>query len=411
MYDSHPRRILLMYITKVSGHRAATVAIERSLKLLDPATEVMSINGFGYAYPTFEKVVNRAYMGIIRRTPKVWDYLYDNPQIVRRTEGLKNYLHKTSHKKLAKLFEQFRPDTVVCTQAFPCGMVADYKRAHGLNINLIGVLTDYAPHSFWLNEGVDYYVVPSEDSKERFLKKGIPAERIKVYGIPTHANFSIHKDRNIIARKLGFDAQIPVLLIMGGGQGLGPIKDVVKSLLKLKKELQLIVIAGVNKKLIKWLNKTALRSEKKMRVFEYVDNVDELMDVASLIITKPGGMTTSECLAKGLPMVIINPLPGQEMRNTDFLLEKGIALRVHKTDDIGEEVELLLKSPHNLQSMRQAALLNGRPHAAMDIARLILYAKPGAKALRGVGTSLHREFPQDQQIQLRDAPQDKPVDV
>ncbi len=369
---TNPRKILLMYITKVSGHRAATLALEKSLNQFDPTAEIMSINGFGYTYPLLEKVVNKAYMGIIKRTPKVWDYLYDNPNIVKKTETIKNFLHKTSHTKLSALLEKFQADTVVCTQAFPCGMVADYKKAHKLKFLLIGVLTDYAPHSFWLNDGVDYYVVPSEETRDRFIKKGVAPPSIKVFGIPIQARFTRRLDKKALAQKLGLNLEVPVLLIMGGGQGLGPIKDVVRSLRKLKRPLQMIVLAGTNGRLLRWLRKHSQKLDNRMIVYEFVDNVDELMEVSTLIITKPGGMTTSEALAKGLPIVIIDPLPGQEMRNTDFLLKSGIAIRVDNTSDIGEEAELLLKSPEALAAMRKAAYENSHPQAACDIARFIL---------------------------------------
>ena len=367
-----PRRILLMYITKVSGHRAATIALEKSLHLLDPTAEIMSINGFGYTYPLLEKVVNKAYMGIIKRTPRVWDYLYDNPKVVKQTETIKKYLHKTSHTKLSQLFEKFQPDTIVCTQAFPCGMVADYKMAHHLKFLLVGVLTDYAPHSFWLNPGVDYYVVPSEESRDRFIKKGVSPESIKVFGIPIKTSFSKKFDKEALAQKFQLNLKVPILLIMGGGQGLGPIKDVVKSLIKLKTNVQLIVVAGTNKRLLRWLKKNQKKTEKKILAYDFVDYVEELMEIATLIITKPGGMTTSESLAKSLPMVIVNPLPGQEMRNTDFLLQAGIGIRLDHTHDVGEEIELLLKSPQRLFAMRRAAYDNGRPQAALDTARFIL---------------------------------------
>ena len=368
----NPRKILLMYITKVSGHRAATLALEKSLNQLDPTTEIMSINGFGYTYPLLEKVVNKTYMGIIKRTPKVWDYLYDNPNIVKRVETIKNFLHKTSHSKLSELFEKFQADTVVCTQAFPCGMVADYKKAHNLKFLLVGVLTDYAPHSFWLNEGVDYYVVPSEETRDRFIKKGVASQSIKVFGIPIQSRFTKRLDKKALAQKFGLNVDLPVVLIMGGGQGLGPIKDVVRSLRKLKSPLQMIVLAGTNARLLRWLRKHSAKLDKKIIVYEFADNVDELMEVSTLIITKPGGMTTSEALSKGLPMVIINPLPGQEIRNTDFLLKSGIALRVDNRIDIGEEVELLLKSPEALLAMRKAAYENSHPTAASDVAQFIL---------------------------------------
>lgn len=373
------RRVLLMYITKVSGHRQATMAVQRALKQLDPNMEAPTVNGFGYTYPRLERVVNSAYMSVIKTTPKVWDYMYDNPNIVKNSKRIKDYLHKTSHEKIAKLIERHQPDTVVCTQAFPCGMVAAYKKAHKADFKVVGVLTDYAPHSFWINDGVDYYIVPSNDAKERFVTKGIPEDMIKVYGIPIRSKFSLQLDKKPILEKLGLEENIPTILIMGGGQGLGPIRRVVKSLLKIEMPLQMIVLTGVNKKLMKWLDKQQNKKKKpktqknkKLIVYEYANNVDELMEAATLIVTKPGGMTTSECLAKGLPMVIVNPLPGQEMRNTDFLLQKNIAIRIDKTSDIGEEIELLLKSPEKIIDMKRAAYSESHPHAALDIAKLIL---------------------------------------
>ncbi|MBF0619228.1 MAG: glycosyltransferase, partial [Candidatus Omnitrophica bacterium] len=260
-------------------------------------------------------------------------------------------------------------------QAFPCGMVADYKVVNKLDITLIGVLTDWAPHTYWINEGVDYYVVPSEDTKERFIKKGVPAEKIRVFGIPIRYNFAEKIDERAARISLGLDPAMPTVLVMGGGQGLGPMKDAVKELMKSPTPLQMIVIAGANLKLAKWLVKASKKSPKKIVHYDYASNVDVLMEAATLIVTKPGGMTTSECLAKGLPMVIINPLPGQEARNTDFLLEKGIGVHVHDVRDLADEVDLLLRSPERLSVMSKAAYENGKPYAADDIARLVMEAR------------------------------------
>jgi len=365
-------KILLMYITKVSGHRQATIAIQKAIKELDPKIQAPAFNGFGYAYPILEKIVNKAYMSVIKRTPKIWDILYDNPKIVKSSESVKKFLHKTSHEKISRLFIKHKPDVVVCIQAFPCGMVAHYKKENNLDIKLIGVLTDFAPHSFWINEGVDYYVVPSQEAKDRFISKGVHAETIKVFGIPIKSKFSKELDKNQIASSLGFDTSIPTILIMGGGQGFGPIKKIVKSLVKINANFQAIVLAGVNKKILKGLKRCVKKSSKKILVFEYAKNVDELMEVADLIITKPGGMTTAESLVKGLPMVIVNPIPGQEMRNTDFLIQKGIAIRVDDTNDVGEEVEVLLKTPERLNAMSKAAYEYASPDAALNIAKLIL---------------------------------------
>lgn len=370
--EPQARRILLMYISKVSGHRQATVAIQKALRNLLPDAEIMSINGFEYTYPILEKVVNRAYMGVIKSVPVLWDKMYDNPKLVKRSKGIKEFLNKKSHKKLHKLFEEFKPDTVICTQAFPCGMVADYKTTHSGTFHLIGVLTDFAPHAYWLNPGVDYYIVPSEDAKNRFVASGISPEAIKVFGIPIRTKFAERIEKGDVRRKLGLDTELPTVLVMGGGQGLGPIKKVVQSLLKLPDHLQLIVIAGTNLKLMHWLKQTKTMTDKNMLIYDYAANVNELMDASTMIITKPGGMTTSECLAKGLPMIIVNPIPGQEVHNTNFLIKEGIALRVDDVDEIAREVKALLGSPERLAAMSKAASDHGRPLAARDIADLVV---------------------------------------
>jgi len=368
------RRILLMYITKVSGHRQATVAIQQTLKQLNPFVKAPTVNGFGYTYPILEKVVNQAYMSVIKTTPKIWDYVYDNPKVVKNSQFIKKFLHKTSYEKLDKLFKRHEPHTIVCTQAFPCGMAAGYKIERKLKTKIIGVLTDFAPHSFWINEGVDYYIVPSLEAKERFIKKGVSSDSIKVYGIPIRAKFATQLAKQPIAKELGLDASLPTILVMGGGQGLGPIKSIVKSLIKIEMNFQIVVLAGTNKKIVSNLNKSVEKTNKKVLVFEFMPNVDKLMELATLIITKPGGITTAECLAKGLPMVIVDPIPGQEMRNTDFLIKKGVGIRIDETNDVGEEVELLLKSPERLAVMSKAAYENSYPHSTLDIAKLILNA-------------------------------------
>ena len=372
MTQSRPKRILLMYISQVSGHRQSAVAIAKSLKTLAPGCEIMSINGFGYTYPLMEKIVNTAYLGVIKRVPKIWEYLYDNPKIIKASEQFKQKIHKSSHKKLQPLMDKFKPDIVICTQAFPCGMVADYKMEHQLPCKVVGVLTDFAPHLYWLHPGVDYYVVPSEEAKERYVKEGVDPGQIKVFGIPIRDKFAAKLDRAALAKKLGLSPDVPTVLIMGGGQGLGPMKDAVKALMGLSRPLQMIVIAGTNVKLAHWLKRMQCRTDKKIVFYDYAVNVDELMEVSSLIISKPGGMTTSECLAKGLPMVIVDPIPGQEERNSRFLVKNGIAVRIDDKPQIGPKIDELLDNSSQLRAMREAAFKHGKPKAAEHIARFVL---------------------------------------
>lgn len=370
------KRIMLMYISEVSGHHSATLAIEKSLRLLSNDVEILNINAFNYTNPISEKIINRLYMAVIKRTPQVWDYLYDNPAVIKKLEKIKETIHKMNSPKLKDLFNRFRPDVVLCTQAFPCGMVADFKKIYNSDLPLISVLTDYIPHSYWVYDNVSFYITPSEEIGTRLALKGIQENRIKPMGIPCDPKFTAKVDKKEVLRKLGLDQNSPIILIMGGGQGLGPIKTIVASLEKLNTKIQEIVITGNNKRLYGSLKRKIRQYQQKILLFGYSNNIHELMDIADLIITKPGGITTAEALAKKLPMLIINPIPGQEENNTVYLTKSGAALKVDNLEEINLIVDKLVSSSDKLTLMRESALRIGKPYASMDIAKFLLNIKP-----------------------------------
>ncbi len=361
-----------MYISEVSGHRNAALAIEKALKSLAPQTEVTNINAFNYTNPIAEKIVNSIYMGIIKVAPQIWDYLYDNPKILKRVGRAKDNIHKANSPKLKKLFERLKPDAVVCTQAFPCGMVADYKKTYNAGLPLIAVLTDYVPHSYWIYDAVNCYITPSEDVSSRLVKKGVEQRKVKALGIPFDPKFNEPVDKSSVLSRYKLSAGIPTVLIMGGGQGLGPIKTLVKSLEKTTSPIQEIIVTGTNKKLYNSLKRKIKKYKKKIILFAYAQNINELMSVADIVISKPGGVTTSEVLAKGKPMIIVKPLPGQEANNTSYLMQKGAALKVEEPAKINLVMENLLKNPHKLRELGNCAKHISKPDASMDIARILL---------------------------------------
>lgn len=364
-----------MYITSNSGHYRSSLAIESALKTLSPGIVTMNINGFAYTNPFFEKLINRTYMSVIRNKPEVWEYLYDNPKVLKSVQGLRNAIHKSNSKKLKVLIQdEFKPDAVVCTQAFPCGMVADYKKYLGLGLPLFGVLTDHAPHSYWLFDNVDYYIVPSEVSRSHFVKNGVDDKRIRVFGIPISQRFGERREKEDMREKLGLDRGKYTILIMGGSQGLGPVEKMVDALERSPLDFQIMAVCGINKRLHGALVKKASRHKKKMLVFGLTENVDELMEASDVIVTKPGGLTTSEALAKNLPMVIIHPIPGQETKNTDFLLQQGVALRAEDEGDVAALAQELFSNSVKLDEMKKKIDLIKKPNSAMDTAQLILSA-------------------------------------
>lgn len=366
------RRILLLYISEDSGHHCASIAIEKALKKLDPSIETLNINSFNYTNPILEKIINRTYMSVVKRTPEVWDYLYDNPKVMKQAQKLRDMIHHFNKGKLKTLFEEFKPDGVICTQAFPCGLIADYKKTFNLEMPLIGVLTDYAPHSYWIFDRVDKYIVPSIETGQKLVDNGVDPAKIIPYGIPIDEKFSIDLDREEIFRKLGLDPKIPVVLIMGGTQGLGPIKELVMIIDRLPLALQMVIPTGINKKLFKWLKQHKHCLKKKALILPFADNIDELMQISTIILTKPGGITTAEALAKGLPMLIINPLPGQEAMNTKFLLKEGVAVKAETCSDAGVLLEELLYSNTKLKLMGSKAVSLAKPDSALNIAKLSL---------------------------------------
>lgn len=365
-------RVLLLYISNNSGHHRATMAIEESLNLVKPGIRVMNINCFNYTNPVLEKVINSIYNKVIKKKPEVWEYLYDNPKIVRRTRKLRKLIHKLNSKKLKRLISNFNPDAVICSQAFPCGMVADFKKTYKLAFPLLGVLTDYAPHSYWMYDNVDAYIVPNEKTKNRFVNSGIKQNKIFPFGIPISTRFSGSIDKESARRALKLDDNKPTILIMGGGQGLGPIEDLIFAINTIQSPCQLIVVCGTNKKLKKWLEKRKILFKKKMSILGYSKETEMLMGISDLIVSKPGGLTTAEALAKGLPIVIVNPIPGQEAKNTEFLLEEGVAVKAKNPLDAAVLIEDLLNKPEKLNRMKAAALKHAQPYSATKIAELVV---------------------------------------
>lgn len=369
---SDSKNVLILYISLSSGHHKAAQAIEKGIRILNKDINVFAINSFNYTNPILEKIINKTYLGIIKNRPEVWEYLYDNPKVIKRTHRLKDLIHKYNSGRLKKLIDEFLPDVIVCTQAFPCGMVADYKKSFACSIPLVGVLTDFAPHSYWIYDEVNFYCVPSEYTARKLSLSGVSTQRIKVSGIPIDPAFALRQDRPTILTQIGLDTKLPTILVMGGGQGLGPIKEIVWQLNKIRASLQLIILAGTNKRLFNWLNSKLRYLKKKVLIYSYVDNVHTLMRSSDIVITKPGGLTSAEAMSQGLPIVIINPIPGQEVNNARFLLGEGVAVKAQDVEDIRLLIEELIANPYKLSQMQERAFQCAKPNAAMDIAKLLI---------------------------------------
>lgn len=365
-------KILLMYITARSGHYQAARAVEQAIRRLHPRAEILNIDAFQYLNPVLARIVDRMYLSVIQKIPDLWEYLYDNPKVVKRSERFRELLHQYDSPRLKGLLEEFRPDVIACTQAFPCGLVADHKAKTGARTPLFGILTDFWPHAYWVHEQVDGYLVPADQTKHWLTSREVHKEKVHVTGIPIDPSFADTPDSALLHMRFQMKNGVPVLLIMGGGQGLGPLLESVDHLDRVDRPFQLMVVAGSNESLYHRLITRAPQMKHPMQVFGHVDFVADLMSVSNLIITKTGGLTTSEALAKGLPILALNPIPGQETSNARFLVNAGAARLVKDSADLPHLVRRLLDSPDELRGMADHSRRLGHAHSAIEAARLIL---------------------------------------
>jgi len=365
------KRVLIFYISVNSGHHIAAKSIEHALLKLDDHLEVLTINALNYISPLLEKFVIKSYMGVVKNNPELWEYLYDNSKVKDKLSKFRDFAHRLNSSRLLGLVSEFNPDVIVCTQAYPCGVLSAYKETRPDCCPVVGVVTDYAVHSYWILKNVDLFVVPTETAKGKLLEYGISTEKIKALGIPVDPIFNKKLDRQLLKSWYGIDQDRTVILVMGGGQGLIPIREIVMALQEVRHPIHIITVAGRNQSLRTKLEDVRERCRTPLTIYGYVNEIDALMEMSDLLISKPGGLTSSEALVKRLPMVIFKPLPGQESKNTEFLVENSAALKVDYVDEIPGIIEKLLGKPGQLEEVRQRIDLLRKPNAAMDIAKAL----------------------------------------
>ncbi|MEI8315911.1 MAG: glycosyltransferase [Verrucomicrobiota bacterium] len=367
------QRILFLYLTKHSGHYAAAVAVEAAAQQLNGGVESMLLDSFSHANPLLSKMTLKAYLAALKTAPEIWEWMYDNPAFQKRTVLIRDLLNRGNSRKMEKVLREFNPDVVVCTQAFACGVLAAWKQKTGNRLPaLVGVLTDFVAHRYWAHNQVDLYITPNDATRGTLISQGVAPERIRVHGIPVSERFLTTTDKDAVYRSLDLKPGLPLILLMGGSLGLGPMKSVIRKLDRLPQPFYIVAVTGKNEELRERLERRGAKLRHQTRIFSFVENVNELMDAAELVVTKPGGITTAECLIKRLPMIIINPIPGQEAKNTSLLLAQNVAVQAEKAKDVAELVDEFLRNPDRLRAMREAARSLGRPNAARDAAVDIL---------------------------------------
>jgi processive 1,2-diacylglycerol beta-glucosyltransferase len=322
-------------------------------------------------------------MGLVRRAPGFWGWFYETTDEPWETDRLRKMLSYPNTRPLAELIRERQPDITICTHFLPAEIISHLIKRGRIDARLAIVVTDFHVHAMWLSRVFHRYFVPNEESKVHLVMLGMPEDRITVSGIPIHPAFGERPSRASLQEKHGLNPDLPIILMSAGTFGLTSAEEVVRALGFLNTPAQVVVVCGRNGELRKTVEDyvcTGAPEHLAFRVLGYTTEMHEWMTVADVFIGKPGGLTTSEALAKGLPMVVYQPIPGQEEYNSDYLLENGAALKCNDITTLAYKMDVLLSDKTRMGAMRDRAARLSHPEAAQTIIRTLLddlHACPG----------------------------------
>jgi processive 1,2-diacylglycerol beta-glucosyltransferase len=371
-----PAKILVLSASVGAGHLRAAQAVELALKQLAPDADVRNVDVLTLTNAPFRKIYGEAYLDLVNKAPHVLGFFYDLMDRPKKPhskgEALRLIWKKLNLKKFCELIECERWDIVVNTHFLPAEIIRSLKKSGKLRLPQITVVTDFDAHALWVNDPLDPYCCATDEASVYLQSLGVAEKRIAVTGIPIHPLFSKPRDADDARKAHGITGDRPVVLQLAGGFGVGPIEKLTRSILSIHEPLDLVVVAGRNEKLKKQLEAVDTPPRHRLKVMGFTDKMDELMAAADVVVSKPGGLTTSEVLARGAAMAIVNPIPGQESRNSDFLLENGAAIKINSAATLPYKLGKLLGDTRRLESLKRNARRIAKPQAAFDVARLAL---------------------------------------
>jgi len=370
-------KLLVLSASVGAGHVRAAEAVELAIRELTPDAVVKNVDVMSLTNALFRRVYAKSYLDLVNKSPHVLGYFYDvmdqpSRSGKHRGDRLRLAVEKLNLKPFTRFLESEQWDLVINTHFLPAEIIASLRKQNRFAVRQVTVTTDFETHRLWVNQPCDHYFTATEEGARYLCRWGVPSTDITTTGIPIHPVFRTPKDRATCLTKHGLTGGRPVILQMAGGFGVGPIEKLYRALLDVEVPLEVMVVAGRNQELKTQLETVPVPPRHHAKIFGFTKDIDELMAGADLVMSKPGGLTTSETLARGAAMVIVNPTPGQEFRNSDFLLENGAAIKANNIATLAYKVTSLLREPGRLDQLKANALRLARPNAAFDVARRAL---------------------------------------
>lgn len=360
-------KILVSYASAGAGHKRCAEAIYDLLKR-ETNQQVSLVDCLDYTNFLFKFLYSFGYTFLITYLPSLWSALFKFTNLsifFITTRPLQQLIHNLSAIRFIKFLIEERFDYCICTQFLSSEIVSRLKTQRRINTKLVCVITDYNVHHLWLAEGVDIYIVACRETKQRLIQLGVAEEKIKVTGIPVNLRFLTQPDKLQLLNKLGLKSNLFTVLILTGAFGIGPLQKIVAAL---EDRFQLLVVCGNNKKLLRKLNSI---KNIDTHVYGLVDNVDELMAVSDLVITKPGGLTISEALVRHLPMLFILSIPGQETENARLMINYNIGLMAKNSGEIKKLLTAFMVNRNTLAYMKANTWRLSKPFAGRELLKII----------------------------------------
>lgn len=371
------KKVLILSASAGAGHLRAAEALERAFLEMNAAQEVRHIDTLQYTNKIFRHLYSKAYIEMVNKMPEVLGWLYDHLDKPWKNERRRLALDKLNTRPFVKMLREYQPEITVCTHFLPAEIISWLKAKEHISCRQAIVVTDFDVHAMWLCHHYEHYFVALDETRLHLEKLGIPPAKITVAGIPIDPVFARQKNQREMRDKHGLRQDVTTILLSAGGFGVGPMENILHSLIKdMRNPAQVLALCGRNQKLKHRVDQLAMSlspgSQFSIKAIGYTSEVDEYMAASDILLGKPGGLTTSEALARGLIFVIVNPIPGQEERNSDHLLEEGVAIRCNNLPVLADKLDRLLGDPARMNNMRASARRLARPNAAHDVVTRLL---------------------------------------
>lgn len=366
-------KIMIMTASVGCGHDRVAKVIEKQLLDKHENIEIKIVDFIDIFPPTMGQFIKGAYLKMVDKAPNWYNLLYKLTAKSGQKNKVSSIFTYKYKKKICALIRTFNPHMVLFTNPFPLILVSQLKRKNKIHTYTASIITDYTAHSVWLDSTVNSYFVGSNILKKEMMDRGINTFKIHVTGIPIDEKFNIPVNREEKMAELELDVNLPTVLIMGGGLGLGPIEEILETTDKIDRPLQLIVVAGKNESLKYELENRMYNQKHNVKVFGFCSNIHELMECSHLLISKAGGLTMAEAVAKKLPILVFDPIPGQEVKNAQYFSNIGAAMYLKNLEEVKNAIdELLYKRPKKRQEMIGCCSMICKPYAAEEVSEFIL---------------------------------------